>query len=155
MIVNSREELSTSEKGSAIRVLVMEDEFNVARAIEMVLSEEGYEVVTAMNGQSALDRLHEKQFDLLVADLRLPDINGMDVIKRIKREWPDTAVIVITGYPAVGTAVEAMKHGALDYLPKPFTEEELTDVISSALKSKGKARLGEAPAGVSTVKVGV
>jgi DNA-binding NtrC family response regulator len=153
--VNSREELSRLENESVVSVLVMEDEFNVAKAIEMVLREEGYKVITAMNGQDALEQFQGKSFDLLVADLRLPDVNGMDVIRKVRTDWPDTAVIVITGYPGVDTAVEAMKLGALDYLPKPFTEEELTEVINSALESKGKARSKKAGPVGGAMKAGV
>ena len=83
------------------QVLIMEDEASVAKGLGMVLSEEGYSVDLAMTGRSALDSFNQKIFDLLVADLRLPDVNGMDVIKQVKEEKPETEVIVITGY---GTA---------------------------------------------------
>jgi CheY-like chemotaxis protein len=118
------------------RVLLMEDELSVARGLQMVLSEEGYGVDLAMTGGSALDTFGKKQFDLLVADLRLPDMDGMEVIKRVKAESPATGVIVITGYATVSSAVEAMKSGAVDYLPKPFTEDEFKAAVQSALKDK-------------------
>ena len=120
--------------GVAPHILVMEDDLSVARGLEMVLSEEGYAVNLAGTGGLALKALKEKRFDLLVADLRLPDIDGMEVIKQLKAEKPDTEVIVITGYGTTATAVEAMKLGVHDFLPKPFTEDQIKTAIDEALK---------------------
>jgi DNA-binding NtrC family response regulator len=117
-------------------ILVMEDETTVAKGLEMVLSEAGYEVALAATGHAAVDTMFEKRFDLLVADLRLPDMDGMDVIKMAKEKWPDTEVVVITGYSSVNSVVTSMRLGVYDYLPKPFTEEQITDAIRSALKEK-------------------
>jgi len=111
----------------------MEDEESVAKGLEMVLTDEGYAVDLAQTGRRALDSFHHKNFDLLIADLRLPDIDGMDVIKQVKHDRPDTGVIVITGYSTVPSAVEAMKLGVHDYLPKPFTEDEFMTVVRGAL----------------------
>jgi DNA-binding NtrC family response regulator len=146
VILSSRHEPSRLEAGPA-SVLVMEDESDVAKAIEMILGEEGYEVETAMNGQSALEQLHSKNFDLLLADLRLPDMNGIEVIRKVRSDWPGTAVLVITGYPAMAPAYKVMELGALDYLLKPFTDEELTGAVASALKTGGKLRSDDAPFG--------
>jgi NADH-quinone oxidoreductase subunit E len=118
------------------QVLIMEDEASVAKGLGMVLSEEGYQVDLAMTGRSALDSFNQKIFDLLVADLRLPDIDGMEVIKQVKRRRPDTEVLVITGYSTVTTAVEAMKLGASDYLSKPFTEDEFLAAVKGALVTR-------------------
>ena len=118
------------------QVLIMEDEVSVAKGLGMVLSEEGYKVDLAMTGRSALDSFNQKMFDLLVADLRLPDIDGMEVIRQVKRRRPDTEVLVITGYSTVTTAVEAMKLGASDYLSKPFTEDEFLSAVKGALVTK-------------------
>lgn len=131
-MVALQEAVRSSHEGPP-KILLMEDELNVARGLRMVLTEEGYDVDVASTGQSALDQFHQKTFDLLVADLRLPDIDGMEVIKHVKEEKPETEVVVITGFPSVATAVAAMKIGAFDYLPKPFTEEELKAVVESAL----------------------
>jgi NADH-quinone oxidoreductase subunit E len=114
----------------------MEDETSVARGLQMVLSEEGYAVDLVTTGQSALDIFYTKGFDILVADLKLPDIDGMEVIKKVKQGSPDTGVIVITGYSTVSSAIEAMKLGACDYLPKPFTEDEIKSAVKNALKKK-------------------
>ena len=132
--------MTTLQKESATgdqvppHILVMEDDVSVARGLEMVLSEEGYTVNLAGTGELALEAFKQKRYDLLVADLRLPDMDGMEVIKRVKAEEPETEVIVITGYGTAATAVEAMKLGAHDFLPKPFTEEQIKESIDDALK---------------------
>ena len=120
-------------------ILLMEDEYSIANGLKMVLTEEGYAVDLAMTGQSALDSFFNNGFDLLVADLRLPDIDGFEVIKQVKAKRPETEVVVITGYSSVYSAVDAMKLGVYDYLPKPFTEDEIKRAVSGALENKKKA----------------
>ena len=116
-------------------ILVMEDDLSVAKGLELVLSEEGYAVNLAGTGELALEAFRQKRFDLLVEDLRLPDIDGMEVIKEVKEAKPETEVIVITGYGTTATAVEAMKLGVHDFLPKPFTENQIKSAIDEALKA--------------------
>jgi ActR/RegA family two-component response regulator len=123
-----------SLEGSA-QILVMEDDLSVAKGLEMILSEEGHTVNLADTGKLAMQAFRQKCFDLLVADLRLPDIDGMEVIKQIKADKPETEVIVITGYGTTATAVEAMKLGVHDFLPKPFTEDQIKTAIDAALKA--------------------
>jgi len=115
----------------------------MANGLKMVLQEEGYDVDLAMTGQSALDKFSRSYFDLLVADLRLPDIDGMEVIKEVKRTRPETEAIVITGYPSVSSAVESVRIGVYDYLRKPFTEDELKEAVEGALKNREKASIEE------------
>jgi DNA-binding NtrC family response regulator len=117
-------------------ILVMEDEETVAKGLEMVLAEEGYRVALAATGHDAIDTFAHKEFDLLVADLRLPDMDGLDVIKMVKEKWPGTEVVVITGYSSVTSVVTSMKLGAYDYLAKPFTEEQIKEAIRCALHVK-------------------
>ena len=121
------------------RVLLMEDELSVAQGLQMILKEEGYGVDVAPTGQSALDTLKRNEFDLLVADLRLPDMNGMEVVREVKRRRPETMVLVITGYAAVDSAVDAFRSGAVDYLPKPFTDDQFKAAVGVALKERGGA----------------
>jgi len=129
-------ETLTLTRDETANILVMEDETTVAKGLEMVLSEAGYQVALAATGHSALDTMFEKQFDLLVADLRLPDMDGMDVIKLVKQKWPDTEVVVITGYSSVNSVVTSMKLGAYDYLAKPFSEDQIKESIRCALGMK-------------------
>jgi two-component system NtrC family sensor kinase len=129
---------SMRDAASRARILVMEDENSVAQALQIILTDEGYGVDWSSTGQGALDSASHQNFDLLVADLRLPDMHGMDVIRQIKESRPETAVIVITGYASVGSAVEAIKTGAVDYLPKPFTDEQFKSAVEQALKKKDR-----------------
>ena len=115
-------------------ILVMEDEPSVAKGLEMILREEGYTVDLADTGELAMEAFKQQRFDLLVADLRLPGIDGMEVVKQVKAEKPETEVIVITGYGTTAKAVTAMKLGVHDFLPKPFTEDQIMTAIDEALK---------------------
>ncbi len=128
------QENTTIHLEASPHILVMEDDLSVAKGLEMVLSEEGYNVNLADTGELAMEAFKQKRFDLLVADLRLPDIDGMEVIRQVKEAKPETEVIVITGYGTTATAVEAMKLGVHDFLPKPFTEDQIKAAIDEALK---------------------
>lgn len=135
--MNPQNNITMAERPTSPHILVMEDESSVAQGLKLVLTEEGYDVDVAMTGGSALTTLENDGFDLLLADLRLPDIDGMEVIRQVKEKKPETEVIVITGYSTVSSAVQAMKLGVYDYLSKPFTEEQVRITVEGALR-KGK-----------------
>ena len=141
--MNQLQEVPGTEPLAPPHILLMEDEVSMAKGLKMVLQEEGYDVDLAMTGQSALDKFSRSYFDLLVADLRLPDIDGMEVIREVKRTRPETEAIVITGYPSVSSAVESARIGVYDYLRKPFTEDELKEAVGGALKKREKASIEE------------
>jgi len=136
--MNTIQETTRYEPAYRPHVLLVEDERSVARGLEMVMHEEGYEVDLADTGRGALDKFRAGAFDLVVADLRLPDIDGMDVIQHVREKQPQTSVVIITGYPSVSSAVQAVKMGVSDYLRKPFTDDEFKAVVRSALKEKKK-----------------
>ena len=114
-------------------ILIMEDDLNVARGLKMVLDEEGYDVDLRDTGHGALDALEMGNYNLLMADIRLPDIDGMEVIRKVRRMRPETEVIAMTGYATSALAVDAMKLGARDFIAKPFTEEQIKHAIDEAL----------------------
>lgn len=118
------------------KILVVDDEEIVRESCSRILLPEGYAVETAANGEAALDRLHKAAFDLVLTDLIMPSMNGIDLLRHIKEEWPDTEVVVITGYGTVKTAVEALKYGAYDYIEKPFTPEALLNSVERCLERK-------------------
>ena len=126
---------------------MIEDEVKLAGALQMVLSEDGYEVDVATSVRSALDQLHQRNFDLLVVNLCLPDIGGWAFIRKITREQPDAAVIVTTTNPSVPSAVEAMKLGVEEYLPKPFGGDEFKTIVMSTLKKQRGSRSTIHPGG--------
>jgi DNA-binding NtrC family response regulator len=118
------------------RILVVDDEEKICRNCVRILSRIDCEVEFALDGQDALRRLEVESFDLVITDLKMSRLGGMEVLRRLKERDPDTAVIVITGYSTVSSAVEVMKLGANDYLPKPFTPQELRSVVRQALNEK-------------------
>jgi DNA-binding NtrC family response regulator len=114
------------------KLLVVDDEPIALRNLERVLTKEGYEVATASSGQGALRQLRERAFDVVLTDLRMEKVDGMQVLGRCKEIDPDVEVILITGYAAIDTAIEAMKRGAYHYLAKPFKLDEVRKVVGEA-----------------------
>ncbi len=120
------------------RILIMEDDETIAKGLAMILSDENYSVKVANDGQAALDAFKEEDFNLLIADIRLPDMNGMDVIKQVQQHTPDTKFIVITGFVSTSVAVDAMNTGVIDFLPKPFSEGQIIKSVNTILRSNLK-----------------
>jgi DNA-binding NtrC family response regulator len=118
------------------RILVVDDESIVCESCKRILDEDGYEVETALSGEEAFEKMKENPFDIVITDLKMPDIDGMEVLRTFRQEYPDTVVIMITGFSTVETAVEAMKLGAFDYIPKPFTPDEVSIVVKKAFEKK-------------------
>jgi DNA-binding NtrC family response regulator len=108
----------------------------VCESCKRILEEEGYEVNAALSGREALERMKEISFDIVITDLKMPGIDGMEVLRTIRKEYPEVIVIMITGFSTVETAVEAMKLGAFDYIPKPFTPDEVSIVVKKAIEKK-------------------
>jgi two-component system response regulator PilR (NtrC family) len=117
-------------------ILVVDDELSMRELLELMLIQEGYRVSCAENGHQAISMIEKDDFDLLLCDIRLGDISGIDVLKASKKHNQHTVVIMISAYATTETAVEAMNEGAYDYVPKPFDNEELTSTIANALKLK-------------------
>lgn len=115
-----------------LRILVIDDEAVICDACRMVLTEQGHEVDLCMSGRAGMEALERKEYDLLLLDMKLKDVDGMDILKRIKDQKSGLRVVVMTGYAVVANAVEAMKLGAIDYLAKPFTDDELIEAIQKA-----------------------
>jgi len=122
---------------SAPRILVVDDEQIARENLEYILGKEGYEVVAVESGEQALEELEAGEFDLVLTDLRLHRVDGMQVLKRAKELSPDTEVIVITGYATVASAVAAMQQGAYHYLAKPYQNEEVRLLVRQALEKRG------------------
>jgi len=118
------------------RILIIDDEDIVRSSCERVLRPAGYEVETAKSGKKGLDLLSRHSADLVLTDLKMPDMDGIEVLIKIKKRWPETEVIIMTGYGTVNTAVKAMKIGVFDYIEKPFTPDDLLTLTSKALERK-------------------
>jgi CheY-like chemotaxis protein len=121
------------------RVLVIDDEPVVIKSCDKVLTHEGITVEGVTSGQEGLDRAESSPFDVILLDLKMPDMNGMDVLRRMRIARPEATVIIITGFPSVDTAIEAFKLGVIDYVPKPFTPDELVETVNRALELRKPA----------------
>jgi two-component system response regulator PilR (NtrC family) len=119
------------------KILVVDDDQGMRDYLEIMLTREGYDVTTASGGREAISIFKKRKFDLVISDLKMPKIGGIDILKAIKEHSPETLVILITGYASGETAVEAMKEGAYDYLEKNFTVDDLKSTIQDALSKKG------------------
>jgi len=117
-------------------ILIVDDELSMRELLDVMLSRIGYHVSFAENGKQAVSMVTQTRYDLLLCDIRLGDITGLDVLKAAKKEDPGTVVIMISAYATTETAVEAMNHGAYDYVPKPFDKDELLLTIAKALDVK-------------------
>ena len=121
-------------KDTTPQILVIDDELSMRELLEYMLSKEGYAVTCAQNGVEAIKLLKEKDFDLLLCDIRLGDMSGLEVLRASKQKKNDSVVIMISAYASAETAVEAMNDGAYDYVPKPFNNEELMETVAKALE---------------------
>lgn len=122
----------TAEK----KLLVIDDEPVIREGVRRILESGSYHVETFSSGQAALERIKQEEFDLVITDLKMPGMSGMEVLKAIKEIQPDLPVIFITGYSSVDSAVEVMKLGAVDYIAKPFTPEEMLSTVKLALEQR-------------------
>ena len=118
------------------RILVVDDEAIARENLEHILRKDGYEVATADSGIAALKKLANTEFDLVMTDLKMKQVDGMEVLARTKEQYPDTEVVMLTAYATLSTAIEAMQKGAYHYIPKPYKIDEVRMITKRALEKK-------------------
>ncbi len=118
------------------RVLVVDDEESIREFLEIMLRKEGYEVTCAEDGQKALETIKKKSIDLVISDLQMPNMTGIELLRNVRDQYPEMLFMMITAFGTTETAVEAMKLGAYDYITKPFKIDEVRINIANALRSK-------------------
>ncbi|MGD8471283.1 MAG: response regulator [Desulfobacterales bacterium] len=123
------------------KILVVDDEKHICHNVEKILTKNNYEVTHALSAREALEKMTKESFSLLISDIVMPGQNGLELLKLAKKEWPLTKAIMMTAYASTETALKAIRLGALDYIPKPFTPDELRASVENALSGK----LTEAP----------
>ncbi len=121
---------------SEAHLLIVDDERSMRELLEYMLSKEGYNIDLAENGRKAVEAIQAKDYDLVLSDIKLGDLTGLDVLRAAKQKNPNIVVIMISAFASTETAVEAMNDGAYDYVPKPFDNDELKETISNALERK-------------------
>jgi two-component system nitrogen regulation response regulator NtrX len=119
------------------KILVVDDEQNIRETLKDVLGDEGYEVIVADNGKNALDIIEHHYVDVMLLDLWLPEIGGMDVLKSVKERFPGLQTIIISGHGTIDTAVRATKMGAFDFVEKPLSLERVVNLVDHAIKIRG------------------
>ena len=123
------------------RIIVVDDEKSICNNVEKILKKNHYEIVHATTADEALEKMAVESFSLLISDIIMPGKNGLELLKLVKQQWPLTKAVMMTAYASTDTAVKAIRMGALDYIPKPFTPDELRSTVEKALAGE----LTEAP----------
>ena len=123
------------------RILVVDDEENTRIGLSKLLSQEGFEVESAANGNDALDLLAQHKINLVISDINMPDMNGLVFLRELSRKFPSTSVIMITAYGGVESYLEAMNLGAYEYLHKPVRLEELRSVMKKIFNGGSVAQV--------------
>jgi two-component system response regulator HydG len=126
------------------RILVVDDSKDALEVLQRNLTSEGYQVFTAPGVAEAISILEGTPMDLVITDLKMPRVSGLDLVRHVRENYKDTEVMMITGYATIGGAVEAVKTGAEEYLPKPFTDEELVAAVERAIDKLRLRRIGQA-----------
>ncbi|WP_163992456.1 sigma-54-dependent transcriptional regulator [Pyxidicoccus caerfyrddinensis] len=121
--------------GAHEHILVVDDEEDIRDTLAMILSLEGYDVSTADRGASALAMVEARHFDLVISDLRMPGMDGVETLVRLKRLRPDLQVIIATGYASAETALRCRLEGAYDYISKPFDMDDLLSLVRGAIEA--------------------
>ena len=114
---------------SSTKILIVDDELIMRESLPGWLERDGYAVQTAPSGEDALEKLKETRFDILLVDIKMEGISGLDVLRHVKENDPDVAIVMITAYGSIPTAIEAMKNGAYDYMLKPFNPENFYKLL--------------------------
>ena len=120
---------------SQAKILVVDDDKNIRRTVTMALESLDYYVHTAFDGKDAMVQLGGDQYDLIITDLKMPGMNGMELLQQVIAKYPEIKIVLISAHGTVDNAVEAMKLGALDFLQKPFTPKELRNLVHSVLET--------------------
>lgn len=134
------------------RILIVDDEENARFGLSKLLSQEGYEVESVGNGYEALDYLRRREVDLVISDIRMPQMDGISLLREINRHYPSTHVIMITAFGGVESYLEAMNLGAFEYIHKPVKLEELKSVMRKIFDSPRTGESLPAPTGLDELR---
>lgn len=122
------------------KILIVDDEEGIRESLKMILKDK-CEVLTEGDGFKAIERIAKGDIDVVALDIKMPHVNGLELLQNVKKSSPDVEVFLITGFPSIATAVEAMQYGAFDYIIKPFDREAVLDVVRRGLNRRGQNML--------------
>jgi DNA-binding NtrC family response regulator len=126
------------------KILIVDDESTICDSVKKILSRKGYAVENTLNANDAIEKMKKEKFDIVITDLMMPQVSGMELLELVKKYYPEIDVLIITGYATLESAVQATKLGALDYIQKPFTPNELVERVQKAIElRKGKIKSEE------------
>jgi DNA-binding response OmpR family regulator len=135
MRIKGEDEMMTAKK----TILVVDDDKSILRTFSRILQKSGYEIETAETGKEAIEKADKRQYDLALVDIRLPDMDGTDLLAKVKNQLQNTVKIMITGFPSLETGVKALDEGADAYLVKPVKPQELLMLLDEKLKGREKS----------------
>lgn len=139
---------------AAAKILVVDDELTAGKSIEKILAKKGFKVDIALSADDGLNRIEKELFELVLLDIMMPQVNGIELLEIIKERWPNLGVVMVTGYPSIETAVEATRRGAFDYVAKPFTPNELREKVDEALEKTASAKVISIQRGTAFCPIG-
>jgi DNA-binding NtrC family response regulator len=116
------------------KIIVVDDEKRICHNIVKILAKNNYEVTHALSADEALEKMTQENFSLLISDIVMPGKNGLELLKIVKKEWPLTKAVMMTAYAATDTAIKSVRLGALDYIAKPFTPDEIRTVTENVFR---------------------
>ncbi|HZS07780.1 MAG TPA: response regulator, partial [Blastocatellia bacterium] len=119
------------------KILITDDELSMRELLELVFKREGHQITSAASGREALAAMEKDSFDLIITDVKMPDLTGIDLLKAVREQSPDTMVIMMTAFATINTAREAFKLGADDFIQKPFDVDEFKLIVRKALEKRG------------------
>ena len=137
---------------SQAKILVVDDDKNIRRTVTMALESLDYFVHTAFDGKDAMMQLERDSYDLIITDLKMPGMNGMELLQRAIAKYPNVQIVLVSAHATVDNAVEAMKLGAIDFLQKPFTPKELRKIVCSVLEQDDVDTASEYKAALTSAK---
>lgn len=117
-------------------IMVVDDELGICKNVEKILKKSKYNVTHALSAKDAIEKMKKASYSLMISDIVMPEMNGLELLKTVKKQWPLTKAVMMTAYASTDTAVKAIRTGALDYIPKPFTPDELRSTVEKALEGK-------------------
>jgi len=119
-----------------VKIMVVDDESSICQNVQKIFAKSDIEVTMATSAQEALDKLAADEYELVISDIVMPGMNGLQFLKSLKSKWPRVKTVMMTAYATTETAVKAIRLGALDYLPKPFTPDEMRAMVDQAISGK-------------------